>query len=35
MDIDKIRDYVKRRDFKMTDHAFEEMRADGLAFMDR
>ena len=34
MHIHKIRDHIKRLDFKITDHAFEEMRADDVAFSD-
>ena len=34
MDIDRIRHYILRRNFKITDHAFEEMRADELTFED-
>ena len=34
MNIAEIRDYIVKQDFKITDHAFEEMNADGLAFQD-
>lgn len=34
MNIAEIRDYILKQDFKITDHAFEEMRADELTFSD-
>jgi len=34
LDIDKIRDHIAKREFKITDHAFEEMKADNLSFCD-
>ena len=34
MDIDEIQNYIARQNFKVTDHAFEEMKADHLTFQD-
>ena len=34
MSIAEIRDYIVKQDFKITDHAFEEMTADDLVFQD-
>ena len=34
MDIEEIRHYILKHNFKVTDHAFEEMRADELSLED-
>ncbi|MEK6563949.1 MAG: DUF4258 domain-containing protein [Candidatus Omnitrophota bacterium] len=34
MNTKEIRAHIIKRDFKITDHAFDEMRADGLIFQD-
>ena len=34
MEINEIRNYVEKQDFKITDHAFQEMRADNFTMQD-
>jgi len=34
LEINEIRDYISKQKFKVTDHAFGEMRADDLSFQD-
>lgn len=33
-EISEIREYIVKGNFRITDHAFEEMKADGLIFQD-